>query len=294
MSLRVTVPCSTSNLGAGFDCIGLALSLHLTATFEPADESQVERTGTLPPLENPDDDIVAAMLAKHGITGRLTLDSNIPIGKGLGSSAAARVAGLAIIRAVGGSELDYEAMLTEATSLEGHPDNAAPAIIGGLIAVVSNGDALRPISLHLSEDIGFAFAAPQSTVSTKAARHALPDQVPHEVAARTIARSVALVEGLAEADPDLLRIGFADELHVPFRLGMIAGGRDAIDAAVATGAWAATVSGSGSGIIAVCTRGDESAVAHAMARAFERASAHEAIGFPIGPDFAGVQLERDP
>jgi homoserine kinase len=204
------------------------------------------------------------------------------------------VAGLSIVRALSQQELDYEELLAQATSLEGHPDNSAPAIIGGLIAVVSNGDALRPIALHLNEDIGFAFAAPLSTVSTKAARRALPDQVPHEVAARSIARSIALVEGLAEGDADLLRIGFADELHVPFRLGMIAGGRDAIDAAIAAGAWAATVSGSGSGIIAACARGDESAVAHAMARAFERASADEAIGFPIAPDFAGVQLERNP
>jgi homoserine kinase len=289
---RVMVPCSTSNLGAGFDCVGLALNRHLDAWFEPGDEMSVLHRGTLTDVEG--EDICATILLEHGLRGALVLDSTIPVGKGLGSSAAATVAALAIVSAHNGEEFDYDAVLQSATALEGHPDNAAPSILGGLVAVVGDGVRLRALTMFLSEAIGFVFAAPQAIVSTKAARRALPEQVPHVTAARAVARSVALIEGLAEADPELLKIGFSDELHVPYRLGMIPGGKHAIDAAVEAGAWAATISGSGSGLIAVCERGREEAVRGAMSNALEAATAQPPIAFVLEPDYGGVQITRIP
>lgn len=289
-ALRVTVPCSTSNLGAGFDCIGLALDRHLVATFEPGAESRLERTGTLAEVGGPD--IVQHILTERGIHGQLLLDSTIPIGKGLGSSAAATVAGLAIAAAAQGAAFDFDVALQAATALEGHPDNAAPALLGGLVAVVGDATHYRALALHLSDEIRFVFAAPHAIVSTKAARKALPAHVAHGVAAQSIARGIALVEGLAEADPELLRIGFADELHVPYRLGMIPGGSHAMQAALAAGAWAATISGSGSGLIAVCQDGSEAAVRDAMASAFAAATAQPALAFVVHADFAGTQVER--
>jgi homoserine kinase len=289
---RVMVPCSTSNLGAGFDCVGLALNRHLDAWFEPGDEMTVMHRGTLSDVEG--EDICATILLEHGLRGELVLDSTIPVGKGLGSSAAATVAALAIVSAMNGEEFDYDAVLQSATALEGHPDNAAPSILGGLVAVVGDGTRLRALQMFLSEAIGFVYAAPNAIVSTKAARRALPDQVPHVTATRAVARSVALIEGLAEADPELLKIGFSDELHVPFRLGMIPGGRQAIDAATEAGAWAATISGSGSGLIAVCERGREEAVRSAMSNAFEYATAQTPIAFALEPDYSGVQITRIP
>lgn len=291
-AFRVTVPCSTSNLGAGFDCIGLAFARHLTVTFTPGDEMRVTRTGTLENLE--DDDIVARILSEHNLRGALALDSNIPVGKGLGSSASATVAALAIVGEMRGEPFAYDEMLQAASSIEGHPDNAAPAIVGGLVAVVVDEDYQRIVPLHLSHEIGFVFAAPNAMVSTRAARKALPDQVPHRAATRTIARTVALIEGLAEADPDLLRIGFGDELHVPYRLAMIPGGTHAVDAALHAGAWAATISGSGSGMIAACARGDEQTVLDAMNEAFMAATGESSFGFIAEPDFTGVQIERLP
>jgi len=289
--VRVTVPCSTSNLGAGFDCIGLAFNRHLSARFIPGPSERLERYGTLEQLT--DDDIVLGILRARGITGTLILDSNIPVGKGLGSSAAATVAGLAISAAVRKQPLDYDVALAEAVAREGHPDNSAPSLTGGLVAVVSHrgGSPHRILPLHLSEQIGFVFAAPNVVVSTKAARQALPANVAHSAAVRTIARTVALVEGFAEADADLLRIGFDDELHVPHRIGMIPGGCDAIAAAMRAGAWAATISGSGSGLIAVCARGEEADIVAAMSKAFEAATDSSATAFVAIPDFAGVQIE---
>jgi homoserine kinase len=113
----------------------------------------------------------------------------------------------------------------------------------------------------------------------------------------------ALVRGLAEGDPDLLRIGFADELHVPYRMPLIPGGAAAMDAARAAGAWAVTISGSGSGLIAVCGGGAETAVAEAMGAALVAAGEGEGgveaeaegegavLAFPVRPDFAGVWIE---
>lgn len=289
--IRVTVPCSTSNLGAGFDCIGLAFDRYLEVSFSEGERMHVERRGTLAGVEG--QDIIAGILADHGLTGTLIEDSTIPVGKGLGSSAAATVAALAIVCTSRGETFDYDDVLQHATSLEGHPDNAAPSIIGGLVAVVSDGRKLRPLPLHLSQEIGFVFAAPQAVVSTKAARQALPRQIDHVTGVRSIGRVVALIEGLAEADPELLRTGFMDELHVPYRIVMIPGGVHALEAAVDAGAWAATISGSGSGVVAVCEKGREDVVRDALSQAFEHATQESAVAFVVRPDFAGVQIMRE-
>ena len=292
--IRVRVPCSTSNLGSGFDCIGLAFDRYLQVEFvDGGDALQVTRSGTLADIGDPADDILGALLRDHNINGQLHLHSEIPIGKGLGSSAAATVAGLAIISSINHEQFDVDLALRRATALEGHPDNSAPSLLGGLVAVVGGGDVVRAIPLHLSEAIGFVFAAPQSTIATKAARRALPEVVPHAVATRAISRSVALVEGLAEGDPELLRIGFSDDLHVPFRAAMIPGCERALEQAVGAGAWAATISGSGSGIIAVCPQGTEDDVAIAAATAFEAATYLPAIAFAVNPDYDGLRLERE-
>ena len=288
--IRVTVPCSTSNLGGGFDCIGLALNRYLIATFTPGKDFHLTRLGTL--ADGGGDDIVFDALRRHGVRGTLVLDSTIPVGKGLGSSAAANLAGVAIITALKDDEFDYDVALEAASALEGHADNVAPALMGGLVGVVADDYGYRPFPLSLSPDLGFVFAAPNAIVSTKAARKALPAQVTHAVATRSVARGVALVEGLAEADRDLLRLGFADELHVPYRLGMIPGGESALEAASNAGAWAATISGSGSGLLAICARGDEEAVRDAMAGAFAAATGQNAISFVAKPDFSGIQIER--
>jgi len=168
-----------------------------------------------------------------------------------------------------------------------------PCTFGGLMAAITEAGAGRPIvrihRLHLSDEIGFAFAAPQSVVSTQDARRALPVSVPHGAATRTVARAFALMAGLAEADAELLRIGFTDELHVPYRLPMIPGAADALQAAAQAGAFAATISGSGSGLIAACPRGAEHAVCNAMRAAFEHATNDAAIAFSAEPDLHGAR-----
>ena len=296
-TIRVRVPCSTSNLGAGFDCIGLALDRYLTATLHVADTPlEVERRGTLASLgENAHDDLVAAAARsqKGELRGRLVLDSEIPVGRGLGSSAAAAVAGLMIAHALKGERSEKNVIAAAAASLEGHPDNAVPATFGGLMAAITEvKDSIETIRVHrlrLSTAMRFVYAAPQAIVSTKSARQTLPEQVDHGAATRGLARVIALIEGLAEADPEMLRIGFTDELHVPYRLPLIPGGENALHAAWKAGAYAATISGSGSGLIAVCPPDVEFEVLDAMRVSFEHATSAEAIAFIATPDLHGAQ-----
>src|SRR5690606_4230077 len=122
--------------------------------------------------------------------------------------------------------------------------NAAPAVFGGLRASAPCDGGFRSFELPLSDALGFAFAAPSVAIRTSDARAALPPAVPHALATRNAARALALAHGLATGDPGLLRTGFNDELHVPHRLPLIPRGREALQAALDTGAYAATISGS--------------------------------------------------
>ena len=277
MPAAVRVPCSTSNLGAGFDCIGLALDRWLEARYEPGPHPlRVERSGTLRNMTIGGDDLIARafMAGAHArghtdFGGVLHTESNIPVARGLGSSAAATVAGLALAAAASGDVLERGVLLARATEMEGHPDNAAPSLFGGLVAVARD-DAGTPhaFELPLDPNLAFAFAAPDVEVATPRARAALPATVAHAAAARALGRTAALLHGLATGQPELLALGFSDELHVPYRLPLIPRAQEAFDAARAAGAYAVTISGSGSGIIAVCAQQDVGTVADAMHDAF--------------------------
>jgi homoserine kinase len=296
---HVRVPCSTSNLGSGYDTIGLALDRYLDVTFEPSEGGglRVERTGSLSILSDEDGpDLVAATFARHlgraGVVpdGVLRLTSTIPISRGLGSSSTAVLAGFDLARAVRGEPRDDEEAFEVALKHEGHGDNAAPCLYGGLRAVATTADGTVVIRLHLSDAIGFAYAAPAMRLQTHAARGALPKKVPHKTAAAQLGRVAALIRGLAEGRPDLIRIGVKDDLHVPYRLPMIPNAAAAMSAATDAGAWAVTISGAGSGLIAMCDPDEAGAIAAAMRDIFSAGGDDpECVGFSVRPDQEGLR-----
>ncbi|MGH7502298.1 MAG: homoserine kinase [Longimicrobiales bacterium] len=295
-SAHIRVPASTSNLGAGFDCLGLALDRYLDVTFTPRPGGlRIERAGTLAQLDIPiaRDGIAqpfVARLRSEGIepSGTLSATSTIPIGRGLGSSAAATVAGLALAAVVRRLDFNRDSEFLAAAEIEGHPDNAAPAIYGGLVAVAKEDDHFRAFPLTLSDRIAFAWAAPAVEVATRAARAALPAHVSLATAVDSLSRVAALVRGLATGEPRLLRIGFADSLHVPHRIPLIPRADEAMAAAREAGACAVTVSGSGSGLIAVCSPGRAGEVARAMGEAFGTVE-EGVVAFAARPDHSGAR-----
>lgn len=293
---RIRVPCSTSNLGSGYDTVGLALERYLEVIFVPDDSDGLvlEREGTLAGENGPD--LVATtfkqLLARDGIepTGTLKLTSSIPIARGLGSSAAAILAGFDLALAVCGKPRADDDAFAAALKHEGHGDNAAPCMYGGLRAVARTPDGTVVIRLQLSEDIGFAYAAPAARLTTEAARKVLPKTVPHKTAAASLGRLAALLRGLAEGRVDLIQIGVRDELHVPHRLSMIPSAAAAMGAASDVGAWAVTISGAGSGLIAMCEPARAADVAAAMHFVFDAGTNDpECVGFAVRPDYEGLQ-----
>ena len=298
-SALVRVPCSTSNLGSGYDTIGLALNRYLEVGFTPDDRGALvlQREGTLTTLvDHGGPDLVAAafekVLAEAGLipSGVLRLSSDIPIARGLGSSSAALLAGYDLGRAVCGMPRDDKGAFLLALKHEGHGDNAAPCLYGGLRGVTHAAGGPVVIDLHLSDAVGFAYAAPAAGLKTEAARDALPEHVSHKTAAASLGHLVALVQGLAEGRPDLIRAGVNDNLHVPSRLPLIPGAAAAMSAAMDAGAWAVTISGAGSGLIAMCEPGEAETVASAMRETFATTTEDsEGVGFSVRPDLVGLQ-----
>lgn len=278
----VRVPASTSNLGAGFDCLGLALDLWLEARIETGSRRPKYR-GTVAGLDAETDLIYRILGERDALTDHhLTVRSDIPIAKGLGSSAAAIVAGLALARVLQGDPLDLEVIYRGAAAKEGHPDNAGPAVYGGLVLA-----AAHPTKLDLHPDIGIALAVPAKSISTKVARDLIPTVFPREVAIQQAARSAALVTGLMQGDADLIAYGMDDRLAVPHRKQLIAGYDEAVRAGVAAGAYGVTISGAGSAIVAITPLAERAAVADAVAAALTAAGTTTEV---LTPDVAGAGL----
>ena len=264
--LKVRVPASTSNLGAGFDCVGLALDLWLEARLTQGDGPPAYG-GTLAGL-TPKRDLILGTIRSAGLAGpwRLEAHSTIPVGKGLGSSGAAVVAGLALADLARGVQLNREHLLERAAAIEGHPDNVGPAIYGGLFLAGPGGR-----NLALSPGVGIALAVPEASIDTHAARARLPREVARMVAIAQASRAAALVLGLTQGQPELIAYGMEDHLAVPHRRDMIAGFDAAVAAGTAAGAYGVTISGAGSALLGIGARPVMSRVASAMAAALSAA-----------------------
>lgn len=294
-TLRIRVPGSTSNLGPGFDCLGLAVDRYLTLTWSAEGDGAVHATGERPPPGFGDRLAEALSQGSRALGlprgGSLHVHSEIPVGRGLGSSAALSVA-LELLRILLRDEMpDIGAVLNHVATVEGHPDNAAPSLHGGLVVTCMRSDGVAVDRLGLSRDIGWVWAAPSVPSDTVAMREALPQVVPHQAAVRNAGRLARLLPALAAGDGAALCWAMEDELHVPWRLPLIAGGEAARRAALEAGAWACTISGAGSGLIAAVPHAAAPKVVEAMAEAFRRVDPSPDLvpAYPLTPDLEGAR-----
>lgn len=304
----VRVPASVSNLGAGFDHVGVAVDRRLTlsATLDPESSAPltIERAGTLAGLAvEPGDDLLAAgVRAACEAAGRavptglgLRVSSQIPVARGLGSSAAATVAGAVAADALLQLRLGDRALAAAAAAVEGHLDNVVPAIWGGATLALAGADGTLVVApLRVATSLALVLAVPDFTVRTEQARTVLPPTVPHATAVRAGALGAALVQGLATGDAALLAAALGnDVLHVPYRRTMIRGYDDVVGAAVAAGAHGATLSGSGSSLVAIAPTESAAAVADAM-RAAWAAAGVDAQTLTSGTGTSGYTVSVQP
>jgi homoserine kinase len=264
-TVRVTAPATSANLGPGFDALGLALGLYdvVEATTLPSNTVKVlvdgEGADDLPRDES--HLVVRAMHAAFDLLGarppglELRCRNQIPHGRGLGSSAAAIVAGVLAARALtdsGRERLDDDAVLDLATRLEGHPDNVAPCLTGGFtIAWTSPTDLARAVRLDVHPDVRATVLVPPNAMSTQAARGLLPTTVPHADAAANAAWAALLVEALTHR-PDLLLEATQDRLHQPYRTPAMPETMSLVDDLRARGL-PAVVSGAGPAVLVLTT-----------------------------------------
>jgi homoserine kinase len=241
-----TAPASSANLGPGFDCLGLAFELRCHVVAAPADEWIIEELGTsFEPA--PDDFVRRIVQAVVGRPMRLTIDNDVPRSRGLGSSSAVMTAAAAASLRAMGREPDSDELFAVVAGIEGHGDNAAAAVYGGLVAV--NGDQV----LHLDLDPGLVFVCgiPDMPLKTRVARGALPAVISRAAGVRNVARAAFLVEGLRTGNAAALAAAGGDELHEAYRTPLSPVTGELVAAAREAGAFHAAWSGAGPTAIAV-------------------------------------------
>jgi homoserine kinase len=277
----VDVPASSANLGSGFDSFAAALSLKLRAELWHGDEAGIvmNARGEGAPADNePADDNLLIRAFREGLhasaapgaaSWRLEVSSMIPSARGLGSSAAAIVAGAVLGAAMGRRTVDADELLGLAARVEGHPDNVAAALYGGFtLALAGDRGRLALRRFRVPEAwIPVAFI-PQRQSRTEEMRAVLPPSVAHAAAARQAARSALLATAIMTSDAGLLRDAMADELHQPYRLPRLPGSSELIEIAYERGAAGACLSGAGPTVLAIC---DSTPSAHAVEKAWNAA-----------------------
>ncbi|UPT74228.1 MAG: homoserine kinase [Elusimicrobiota bacterium] len=277
--VTVTAPASTSNLGPGFDCLGMALGLRNELTLELHDASgppvvEIEGAGADTLARGETNMLVRAarMSLPPSLPGRLVFKARnrVPLARGLGSSAAAIVTGLwAGAHLVGTLRRSEDELEQLAVGLEGHPDNIAPCVHGGLTASLVIDGRARAQRLGVHASLSSVVCIPDFELSTKKARSVLPETVFRDDAVFNASRALLLVRALESGHVARLPELMKDRLHQPYRAKLVPGLEDALAAAVDAGAAGASLSGSGPTVFAF-VEGRNAAVGEAMVRAFHK------------------------
>jgi homoserine kinase len=271
-SIVVRAPATSANLGAGFDCLGLALDLWNEVIADPGGLAEDDASNL----------ILRSARAVYDMLGgtypgfELRCTNRVIFNRGLGSSAAAIVSGVLLANCCLGDPLDSRALLDLATSIEGHPDNVAPCLLGGaqVALLTENGHVVQaPVAVAL--ELTAVCFVPEHNVPTAHARGLLPTSVSMSDAVFNVARASLMVAALSAGRADLLAEASRDRLHQPFRLPLFPAGAPLLEAAVQAGALGAYISGAGPTVLALCQGIDQVA---SVTRAFEATAADLHVG----------------
>lgn len=286
--VRVKVPATSANLGPGFDAIGIALSLYGWVDMEASEQTTIrlvgERTQGLPTDKtNLLYGVAQRVFEEAGVSVpelEIAMYSDIPLTRGLGSSAAAIVGALGAANALIGSPLPPEELFRIATSMEGHPDNVGPAVFGGIVTAVWDGERAPYIRIEPPASLTTLVAIPSYELLTSKARAALPGSYSRADAVFNLSRASLLTAALTAGRLDVLRDAMDDRLHQPYRVPLVPGLDRVLKESVRHGALGAALSGAGpTALLFVEERSDRKAELEAFLR--------EAMA---GPDGSSVEL----
>jgi len=300
MSIDVRVPATAANLGLGFDVLGLALGLYNEIVYDEADGVTVAIEGEgAGRLDTGAANVVArAARMAYEAAGRrfpgaaIRCLNRIPPARGLGSSAAAWVGGLVAANAMLGSPLDRDALLALACRAEGHPDNVAAALLGGLTVSCVSGESVAAVSLRVPADLLWVVLVPKPESSTREARAVLPETVTRADAVFNLQRMGLLLAALASGRVDVLGVAMDDRLHQPQRQALFPWMDAVRRAALEAGALGCVLSGAGPSVLAA-VRGATQPVARAMEQALTSVGvAGRALPLPV--DTTGATWNRRP
>lgn len=259
MRFRISVPATSANVGPGFDVMGMAFDIYNRFTFDTDCSERLVIEGCLPEFSDPGNNLLYTTLSQvlnghgHAVPNlRIVFDTDLPVSSGLGSSSTCIVAGVMAANVIGRLSMDTEQILRTATRIEGHPDNVAPAILGGFVAAIVEDGLVYWHRYPISDRIAFYAITPDVRVSTEAARAALPKTYSLTDCIYNLSRVPLLLEGLEKADERLIRAGCKDRIHQEYRLQLIPQGVDVMRYATENSdAVSVYISGAGPTIVAI-------------------------------------------
>lgn len=277
--IKVRVPATSANLGPGFDTLGLALALYVQVELDWSRDNIIEFTGAGAQqiAGRAEHNLVwQAVNRVREVTGnnsplKLSIHNDIPVGRGLGSSAAAIVAGLVSANQLLGEPLAEEEILALAVEMEGHPDNIVPALKGGLTTAMLYNDQVYYQKLHLPTEMTVVVLVPEFELSTEISRSVLPEKIDLQVTIGNLQRACFLLASLHNGDFSNIQKAMDDQIYQPLRKRFIPGFDQVLNAAYDNGALGAALSGAGPSIIAFCGIDEQERVAQAMQIAFQDA-----------------------
>ncbi|MFD2612586.1 homoserine kinase [Paenibacillus gansuensis] len=297
--VRVRVPASTANLGPGFDTLGMALNVYAWIEMGFAEETRFHLYGDQ--MEGVPKDktnliyevaqLVFEQAGVHYPELEISMYSDIPLTRGLGSSASAIVGALAAANALIGEALTQQQLFELATSLEQHPDNVGASLFGGIVVASWDGERANAIRLNPPAQLGVLVAIPEFKLSTEKARLVLPQQISMKDAVFNVAHSSLLAAALATGNLDMIRHAMKDRLHQPYRSQLIPGMDEILAEATDHGALGVALSGAGPTLLALVDQaGGTEAGLERFLRDTLRRHGIEARILRLQPDVDGVQV----
>lgn len=261
--IKIQIPATSANLGAGFDALGLALNYYNYVQMEEYDGVDIS---SLDGVEVPCDEknlIYKSAKSLYEICGkqftglRIIQENNIPMTRGLGSSSACIIAGLVGANTLMGNPLTLDDMVNLSAQIEGHPDNTAPALLGGIVTAVFDGKCVHWVKQEVLTTLKFVVAIPDFELSTELARDCLPKEIAHKDAVYNLSRAALFSSSLLTGKYENLRTAVDDRLHQPYRMELIPHAKFVFDLAYTLGAYAVYISGAGPSIMSIVDENNE-------------------------------------